>query len=85
MADEKEKPKASEEKVKEPKAPKVTTIHVKATVPANADGSGAVILFERHERHPNGEAFVSALDEGVEVWPTPRVTALIREGKLEEV
>lgn len=59
-------------------------IRVRGALGVKPDGSGEVVLFERDERHPGGEAFVAGLDE-VDVFPTPRVTALIREGKLEEV
>lgn len=60
------------------------TFRVRGTVPAKADGGADVILFERDPRHPSGEAFIAGTDE-VEVFATPKVVSLLREGKLEEV
>lgn len=65
-------------------AEKPGTFRVRGTVPAKADGGADMILFERDPRHPGGEAFIAGTDEA-DVYPTAKVTALIREGKLEEV
>lgn len=43
-----------------------------------------VVLFERHEGHPNGEAFVAS-DRPVEVGDTPLVRLRIAQGSLELV
>ncbi len=78
---EKKKPAAAEESDAEKAA---GTILVKSTLPSQPDGGDKVVLFEIDDRHPGGEAFVAG-DKPVEVFPTPRVTALIREEKLVEV
>lgn len=59
-------------------------ITVKSTLESKPDGGDEVVLFELDDRHPGGEAFVAG-DKPVKVFPTPRVTALIREERLIEV
>lgn len=59
-------------------------ITVKSTLESKPDGGDEVVLFEKDDRHPGGEAFVAG-DWPVKVFPTPRVTALIREERLIEV
>lgn len=59
-------------------------IKVKSTLKQKPDGGDEIVLFEVDNRHPGGEAFVAG-DTPVEVFPTPRVTALIREERLIEV
>ncbi len=63
---------------------KKETFRVRGTVEPKPDGGAEVILHERDSQHPGGEVFIAGKDEA-EVFPTPRVTALIREGKLVEV
>lgn len=45
---------------------------------------GRVVLFERDERHPDGEAFVAS-DAPAEVGDTPMVRLKIAQGSLELV
>lgn len=80
-------PKTGEKtKPNKPKAKVKTadTIWVRNLSEPKPDGSDQVVLWQRDARHPNGEAFVAG-DKLVEVYLTPEVAALIREGKLEEV
>ncbi|HMV50852.1 MAG TPA: hypothetical protein PLD20_24415 [Blastocatellia bacterium] len=60
------------------------TVFVRSLVKGKPGGGDQVVLWERDERHPNGEAYVAG-ETVVEVFPTPQVAALIREQKLEEV
>lgn len=92
MADEKTNgsttPEAKAAKTKAPAAkakPKSNgTIFVRSLLKGKPGGGDAVVLFERDDRHPGGEAYVAG-NTPVEVFPTPQVAALIREEKLEEV
>lgn len=60
------------------------TVWVRSTVEQGADGGDAVVLWERHPRHPNGEAFIAG-ETPVEVALTAEVKKLIRDAKLEEI
>ena len=59
-------------------------ITVKSTIPTKPDGGNPVVLYETHEDHPDGEAFVAG-PAPVEVARTPLVHRLIADGTLEEV
>lgn len=59
-------------------------IIVRSTKPANADGSDPVILHEQDSRHPRGFTFVAGKTP-VQVFPTPSVTALLREEVLKDI
>lgn len=76
------KPKAGTKAKTKPKT--ADTIWVRSLVKGRPGGGDQVVLWERDERHPGGEAYIAG-ETPVEVFPTPAVTALIRELKLEEV
>lgn len=59
-------------------------ITVKSTKPVAKDGASPVVLYERDERHPEGEAWITGADP-VRVGNTSLVRQRIREGVLEEV
>lgn len=59
-------------------------IRVRGTVEVRPDGGAEVVLFERDNQHPGGEAYVAGTDEA-EVFPTGKVISLLRDGKLVEV
>lgn len=57
---------------------------VKATAVAAKDGGYPVVLSEKDDAHPDGEAFIGD-DQVYEVAPTARVRELIHKGDLVEV
>lgn len=59
-------------------------IQVRSTVPTRPDGGNAVVLYETHPDHPDGEAFVAGPNP-VSVARTPAVHKLISDGALEVV
>lgn len=66
-------------------------IQVKATTPANEDGSGSVVVWERHASHPNGEVLIAASKDKAgkakiyEVAETALITRAILDGDLEKI
>ena len=44
-----------------------------------------VMIWERHEAHPNGEVYIKQGDEPTEVALTPEVERRLRDGRLVEV
>lgn len=60
------------------------TITVRATAKRLPDGGFPVVLYESHEDHPAGEAYI-ATDEPVEVGRTARVNQLLGDGQLERI
>lgn len=83
MADETKETKSKTKKAEGEEAPEKETIRVKGAVKPNADGGAVVVLFERDSQHPGGEAYIAGQDEA-EVYPTPKVVSLLRDGKLVE-
>lgn len=59
-------------------------IIVRSTIPTRADGGNVVVLYETHEDHPDGEAYVAG-PTPVRVARTGLVHRLISDGALEEV
>lgn len=56
---------------------------VRSTLPMQKDGGSPVALWEVDDQHPGGEVMVAGRTP-VRVALTPQVTALIRDGVLEE-
>lgn len=59
-------------------------ITVRSTIPTRPDGGNVIALYEIHEDHPDGEAFVAGPGP-VKVARTGTVHRLISDGTLEEV
>lgn len=59
-------------------------ITVRSTIPTRPDGGNVVALYETHEDHPDGEAYVAG-PAPVTVARTGQVHRLISDGVLEEV
>lgn len=59
-------------------------ILVRSTLPPKPEGGDEVVLSEQDSRHPGGQAFIAGKTP-VEVFPTPAVTALIKNEKLKDV
>jgi hypothetical protein len=59
-------------------------ITVRSTIPTKPDGGNVVALYEAHEDHPDGEAYVAG-PAPVKVARTGQVHRLISDGTLEEV
>lgn len=60
------------------------TIFVRSLLKQQADGGHLVALFEKDDRHPGGEAFVSGPDV-VEVFQTHAVAVALAGGRIEKV
>lgn len=59
-------------------------ITVKSTLPEKPDGGNEVVLWEIHEDHPEGEAFVAGPNP-VKVGRTPLVLKALGDKRLVEV
>ena len=61
----------------------IQIITVRSTLKPKGDGD-QVVLYEKDSDHPEGEAYIAG-PAPVQVALTPKVKALLRAGKLEEV
>ncbi len=59
-------------------------VTVVSTAPLATDGGSVVVLWEKNNAHPGGEAFIAG-DTPVRVALTPTVQKLITDGRIEEV
>lgn len=59
-------------------------IKVRSKIPTKKDGTNEVVVWDRDDAHPDGEAFIAG-PTVVEVAPTAAITSAIHAGKIEVV
>lgn len=72
------------EESKSAAAESVDLVTVKSGMAKNADGGDPCALWEKDDRHPGGEIYVSG-ETPVKAALTPEVVKRIRDGKLIEL